>query len=516
MVADPKDPNGYKRKFEHEKKLLTEKDEKTGEWKITRKEDRKELRLYASTVLDRVDFSSAFNYLGRLRRLSEVLDKPLRECDIDDINLGMDTLAEKNLGKGKSYSQGTRRQYLRTVEDFGKERDIEALSEIDVPRVSQEKVNEETVLSKSEVWELIEAANKLRTKALIAVCWECAWRATALLSLKVKDYEEKNDDYGLLKVPTDVTGTKGAGGNKKPVTISRAYLEKWLANHPSKTNNGSPDPDAALFCRADKERYYGEHMSGEAVRKQLNRTAEEADIDTDRVYIHSFRHARTTYMKKSPHYSDMDIEHTLDWSQGSSQMKRYSHVNQDERIASVLNAQGIKPQEGDVQPETQDCPRCTQTIPWDANSCPYCSIRLSSGAPRWYQIYRKSLVSPEDDLVLSQYDDGLPPQSMSQLSKGAFKRVLAVIVDTGIAVYDGLSIEEAYSEFGQMSQIYFKIGEPADVGLDEISVENLNEEDGQWVVNNVLEGDAVRKHLHNYEIEWRLDDTVPEFHLSSE
>lgn len=511
MVADPKDPNGYKRKFEREKQLLSQKDEESGQWRIPREKDRKDLRLYASTVLDRVDYSSAFNYLGRLRRLTEVLDKPLRECDIDDINLGMSTLAERNLGKGKSYSQGTRRQYLRTVEDFGSERDIKTLSEIEVPSVSQAKVNEETVLSEREVFNLIEAAEKLRTKALIAVCWECAWRATALLSLKVKHYEDVNDEYGLLKVPTEVTGTKGAGGNKKPVTISKGYLEKWLYNHPNKTKTGSPNPDSALFCRADKKKYYGEHMSGEAIRKQLNRTAENAGIDKERVYVHSFRHARTTYMKKSSRYSDMDIEHTLDWSQGSNQMKRYSHVNQDEKVASILNAHDIKANEGDINPETQDCPRCTQTIPWDANSCPYCSLRLSSGAPQWYQIYRKSLVSPEDDLVLSQYDDGLPPQSMSQLSKGAFKRVLAVIVDTGIAVYDGRSIEDAYSEHGQMSQIYFKIGEPADVDLDEISTENLTKEDGHWVVDNVLEGDVVRKHLHNYEVEWRYDSNVPGF-----
>jgi len=31
------------------------------------------------------------------------------------------------------------------------------------------------------------------------------------------------------------------------------------------------------------------------------------------------------------------------------------------------------------------------------------------------------------------------------------------------------------------------------------------------VVDNVLEGDVVRKHLHNYEVEWRYDSNVPGF-----
>ncbi|MCU4717600.1 site-specific integrase [Halapricum hydrolyticum] len=341
---------------------------------------------------------------------------------MDDINLGMADLAEKNKGEGESYSDGTRRQYLRTVEDFGQARDIDALSDIDVPSVKQGKIDEEWVLDKDEVWDLIDAADKPRTKAVIAVCWECAWRATALMSLRVKDYEEVNDEYGLLSAPTDVVGDKGAGGDKKPVTVARGYLDNWLHEHPRSDN-----PDAALFCRTDKQTHYGEHMSSEAVRRQLKKAAKDADIDEDRVHVHCFRHARVTYMKKSPEYDDMDIEHTLDWAEGSNQMKRYSHVTQDDKIASVLQARGIEAESGTVEPELQDCPRCGRQIPYDARNCPYCSVRVDEKPAGWYQLYSKLLIDPENDPLHKKYAgmSGTTP-TMQRLPREQFSWVNAV------------------------------------------------------------------------------------------
>lgn len=422
MVASGDDPNSYKEQYEHEIGTITEQNE-NGEYRVPKEQDRKDLRLYANSVTDRVDYSCAFNYVGRLRRLAEVLDKPLRDCDVDDINLGMADLAEKNKGEGKSYSDGTRRQYLRTVEDFGQARNIDALSDIDVPSVKQGKIDEEWVLDKDEVWDLIDAADKPRTKAVIAVCWECAWRATALMSLRIKDYDAVNDEYGLLSAPTDVVGDKGAGGDKKPVTVARGYLDNWLHEHPRSDN-----PDAALFCRTDKQKHYGEHMSSEAVRRQLKKAARNAGIDEDRVHVHCFRHARVTYMKKSPEYDDMDIEHTLDWAEGSNQMKRYSHVSQEDKIASVLQARGIEAESGTVEPEFQDCPRCGRQIPYDARNCPYCSVRVDEKPADWYQLYSELVIESEGDPLYEKYAgmaSTTPP--MQRLPRDQFSWVSAVI-----------------------------------------------------------------------------------------
>lgn len=241
------------------------------------------------------------------------------------------------------------------------------------------------------------------------------------MSLKVKHYDEVNDEYGLLSAPLDVVGDKGAGGDKKPVTIARGYLDNWLNEHPR-----SDDRDAALFCRTDKQNHYGEHMSSEAVRKQLKKAAKKAGIDEDRVHVHCFRHARVTYMKKSSEYSDMDIEHTLDWAEGSNQMKRYSHVSQEDKIASVLQARGIEAESGTVEPEFKDCPRCRRQIPYDARNCPYCSVRVNEKPADWYQLY-SDLIKEDDDPVIEKYD-GLSSTTptMQRLPRDQFLWVRAV------------------------------------------------------------------------------------------
>lgn len=55
--------------------------------------------------------STTADAIGRMRRLAEILDKPLRDCSIDDLKLGMAKLAEKNTKNGQ-YSSGTRRKLL--------------------------------------------------------------------------------------------------------------------------------------------------------------------------------------------------------------------------------------------------------------------------------------------------------------------------------------------------------------------------------------------------------------------
>jgi integrase len=394
----------------------------------------------------------------------------------------MADLAEKNKGRGESYSDGTRRQYLRTVEDFGQARDIDALSDVDVPSVEQGNIDEEWVLDKNEVWDLIEAADKVRTKAVIAVCWECAWRSTALMSLKVKDYEEVNEEYGLLSAPLDVIGDKGAGGDKKPVTTARGYLDNWLNEHPR-----SDDPDAALFCRTDKQNHYGEHMSSEAVRKQLKKTARNAGIDEERVHVHCFRHARVTFMKKSSEYSDMDIEHTLDWAEGSNQMGRYSHLDQEDKIASVLQARGIEAESGAVEPEFKDCPRCGRQIPYDARNCPYCSVRVDEKPADWYQLYSELLVAPEDDPLHGKYAGmSSTTPTMQRLPREQFSWVRAVF----------MSFLVERTELGEPPGAHDEI-------MDRINIDNLPEEAIEKVKHLIMSTshqENFQLHQANYEL----------------
>jgi len=72
-------------------------------------------------------------------------------------------------------------------------------SEIDAPRRTHEKIDQETVLKPAEVVELIESTRTERDSALIAVMYEVALRRTALVQLDVKNYLE--EPFARVRVP---------------------------------------------------------------------------------------------------------------------------------------------------------------------------------------------------------------------------------------------------------------------------------------------------------------------------
>lgn len=497
-MSDPLDVHDYTGKARKALKNAKDLDDPNG----------RELKLYGQAVIDDLSASSAYNRIDRLKRLSQTLDKPLTDCDEDDIRLAMGDLAEKNLGEGQTYKKGTKRKYLETAQDFGRRRDVDSLKDVDVPSTNQTPIDEEFTLSKSEVWDLIENAQKIRTKAIIAVCWECAWRASALMSLKIKDYKTPTERYALLKAPTDAIGLKEADGDKKPLTISTAYLDNWLAEHPC-----SDDPNAALFCRTDKEQHYGEHLSNEAVRKQLNKAAERADIDTERVNVHAFRHARSTYMKKSDEYDDMHIETTLDWAEGTNQHGRYEHLNQDDKVNSLLRARGIDPEDDPMEPEEQDCPRCQREIPYDARVCPYCNLIVDDTPTDWFHLYRK--ITTETDPVRQKYDEiASATPVFHQLSKNEFDHVRMMFY-WAIRHHDiGLNTDKV-SDRVNKSLDYDAIETIEKSDIDEMSMEYVTEND--QVARNYLENttdyklsDTELVGLDPEELEENADDYSPD------
>jgi len=246
-------------------------------------------------------------------------------------------------------------------------------------------------------------------------------------------------------------------------------------------------------------------MSSEAVQKQLKRAAEGAGINEDRVYVHCFRHARVTYMKKSPEYVDMDIEHTLDWSEGSNQMKRYSHLTQEDKIASVLQARGIEAESGNVEPELMGCPRCGRDIPYDARNCPYCSVRVDSRPADWYQLYSDLLIAPEEDPLYQKYAGmSSTTPSIQRLPREQFGWVRAVFRsllaerlgpegpsgphDEIMDVIDTNNLSE--EEVEEVEQLYLSTGLKENYQLHQADYELAeNEEFLEWLRGESLENE---------------------------
>ncbi|SEO35011.1 PLD-like domain-containing protein [Halogranum amylolyticum] len=358
------------------------------------------------------------DYIGRLRRLSANAEKPLRKLDRREFKNVLREMG-RDYDSENGYADGTRRKYIEAFVYFSRHHNLDVADNLTVPSVNQSKIDEDVVLSFSEVSTLIETASKPRQKAIIATYWEAAPRVTALASLRVGDYEPIEDTHAILTTPTGATGLKGADGRKKPLTVARGYVDKWLSEHPC-----ADDDDAALFCRQDSEKHYGEHMTPESFRVKIKRIAREAGIDPERVNNHAFRHARATWMRKKDEYGPGDIEHNLDWTEGTNQHERYEHINQSDQIKSLLRAADIDADvDIDVEEEAIKCPRCDTIMAAGTSQCPRCHLRVSDDArPQWLQAFFD--VAEEDD-DLTHYLRQHEPRNIGELGFQTFKQVSA-------------------------------------------------------------------------------------------
>lgn len=477
LTTDPEDPSRYDERLKNE--VARVRGTKQGFDGVERSEDEKDLRLFAKE--SDIESSTLENYVGRMRRLTKVLNKPLRECDEDDIKLAIDDYAEQH-SRVDEYKDSTKAEYLKSARAFGESREVSELESITTPNVGLNTINLDFVLNHEEVIQLIESADSTRNTAMIAVNWECAWRRTALQSLKLKHFDEQksrnpSQEYGLLQTPSDtVEGLKGAENSKKPVTFSKGYLDNWLREHPESDN-----PESALFCRLDKSKHYGEHLSKNAVKKIYDKVADKAGIDKERVYPHMMRHSRCTYMKKQEKYNDTMIERVMDWKEGTSEHRRYAHVEQDEKVGMILEAQGIESEEIDIEDDETKCPRCERIIPNLAETCPYCSLALEQKQPRWFRHFEA--VTEESELV--QYYQNRPVPEFEELPPNAHKKVGKTLIIASNAVSFGADADHVQED-------------QTDILRPELAEEELTEEDADWILMELINPEATQEHRELY------------------
>lgn len=288
---------------------------------------------------------------------------------------------------------GTRRNTAYAVRKFiswSIESDADK-SEIDAPKRTHEKIDQETVLSPDEVVGLIESTRTERDAGLIAVMYEAALRRTALVQLDVKNYLE--EPFARVRVPQKV-GVKTGSGRERPLNWSRGYLDRWMNQHPDPEN-----PDAPLFCSI-RSRDEGERLTSHAVYTMLQRTAKRSDVDKDRVHPHALRHARATAMRQSDRLDKKDIETVMGWTESTPMHQRYEHTTSTEDASRTARRMGVEV--GGDEAEITECPRCGSNLPPDSRFCPNCTLRISGEAPDWFQLFQK--VAKDTDPLLQRYN----------------------------------------------------------------------------------------------------------------
>lgn len=364
---------------------------------------------YADNREGKISESTARNYLRELRNMIQVSYDHYRvEGEPEDWkHTDWNKLIERT-SNNRGLQEGSKRntcfavknftKWLSTIEEIPVDRD-----KITNPGISHTKINENDVLTPENVNEIINATDRIRDKAILALMYEGALRRQALCQLDVKHY--KTERFTRIKIPVDKKGVKTGHGRERPISWSSAYLDRWINNHHPDPENG----DAPLFCSV-RPQDNGKRLSGHSIYTLLKRISERSDfedIDDDQIHPHMFRHARATALRKrqgeNKDLNKSDIEVIMGWTDGTPMHSRYEHIGDDEAAKITAQKLGMDIEEDDEEEVLIDtCPRCDRDLPpGNYNHCPHCTGKISEEPAEWYTLYKK--VTPEEDPIRKKF-----------------------------------------------------------------------------------------------------------------
>ena len=229
-----------------------------------------------------------------------------------------------------------------------------------IPLKKPKKLPDE-IITEHEVSAMVDAAENLRDKALIAMLYEGGFRVGELGSLTIKDISF--DRYGAIAMVRGKTGMR-----RVRLIWSMPYIAQWLEMHPRRD-----DRDAPLWIKASDARMA---LSYDAIRMQLQKIAKRAGVHK-RVNPHNFRHSRSTHLASK--LTESQMEEYLGWVQGSKMPSIYVHMSGRDLDADLVRMYGIEPEEEYQKDElkTLQCPHCKTLNTIGARICINCRKPLA-------------------------------------------------------------------------------------------------------------------------------------------
>ena len=292
--------------------------------------------------------------LGILRTLREKYMKSsfssLEKSDIETI--------VSNIERSE-FSDWTKHDYKHFLKTFltwmGKHEEVDWISFKKPRRLPDD------ILTENEILSMVDAAENLRDKALIAMLYEGGFRVGEIGSLRIRDVTF--DRYGALAVVDGKTGMR-----RVRLIWSMPYIAQWLEMHPRREER-----DAPLWIKMSNPQ---EALNYNAVRVQLQKIAERANVHK-RVNPHNFRHSRSTHLASK--LTESQMEEYLGWVQGSKMPSIYVHMSGRDLDADLLRMYGIEQEKEDQKEEleTLQCPHCKTLNTIGARICINCRKPLA-------------------------------------------------------------------------------------------------------------------------------------------
>ncbi len=235
------------------------------------------------------------------------------------------------------------------------------LSKFRYRKTSSRVKHYEELLTREEIYLIIQNARTTEASAAIAVLWDGALRASELLSIKSQNIRQ--DEYGYVVVVDGKTGTR-------PVRLieSSGFLSAYLRQR--------GDEPGRIFA----------HTSA-WLRGHIYRATSRARIKK-RVYPHLLRHTRLTELsQKLPRQAFTSF---AGWVNDTGMDTIYVHLSQSDIDEAVLKASGIIKEKTDNV--VRRCPRCHILTPSQSHCC-NCGSLLKVEADDFEKLKLETLMS---------------------------------------------------------------------------------------------------------------------------
>lgn len=220
----------------------------------------------------------------------------------------------------------------------------------------------EDLLSEDEVIRLLDAANSLRDRALIALLYDTGMRIGELASLRKKDIDTDSE-------PAHVTVNGKTGARRVPIMFSVPYVVQYL------NSIKGVKPNDSLWLAAGTWSNTGKIVSDNGIRQRLKILAAKAGIDK-RIYPHLFRHSRASnYANK---LTEQQLKMFFGWTGDSKMAATYVHLSGRDIDNAVLQANGKKPKEtfDEAKLTVKSCPKCKFDNSLSSTFCNRCGSAL--------------------------------------------------------------------------------------------------------------------------------------------
>lgn len=326
--------------------------------------------------------------LKNVRLMAKRSDQHLVDMDKGDV---LALLAEFSNGThpdvpDDGLSDGTLRQYRQAARLFFRdELDRDWGADIEIGQAERSPIGPDQILTGDEVDALLDASQTPRDSALIAFLCVTGQRITAALSIRVGDVD-LNDRTATIRLNDDAKGMKGASG-PRPILWARTYVASWLDIHPCRD-----DDDAPLFCtvqggsrpaeNGDTVTWdLGDPMSRSQAHNRLVTVAERAEVPTEKVKPHNFRHTAITRMRDQG-IPDDRIRFMVGVEPDSDILERYDKATNEKMLRRLRDDHGIETEEEMTvgQPSLDNCRQCGAPLRGAARYCPQCGTPLNVDA----------------------------------------------------------------------------------------------------------------------------------------